>query len=286
MDDGKRAESLEKETARLSAELLGERQWHLLTSRQVDHWKGLHAKEAGRAADALRWYDAAEAARGQAARERDGWRERAERAEARLEQHRRGAAPRIRREHVVVARLAAIRQRAGDITGAFDAARMGEPGWMQRILAWVLGDDAPEAVEGAHKLGTNSEPTTAEAFATVRGSISLHQHDDVGQKTEATAALLLLERRVVAMADALHKACPRCCGAREYWPHCSLCGDSTNDHACPDRRPCDHAIHVVALNAPPAFTLEEIRAVLIKTGIGPAAREHVEGELSALRRTP
>ena len=155
--------------------------------------------------------------------------------------------------------LAAIRQRAGDASEMADVyARHG--GHMRDALAavarYVLGEDATGAVEGAHKLGTNSEPTTAEAFATVREALECIREDKFpGAAKTGAAALALLERRMGAMGRMIREA-----------PHARSCDLEREDI---DIKACSCWKAHALTDAPPVFTLEEVEAAFRNTYSGP-----------------
>lgn len=63
------------------------------------------------------------------------------------------------RAEAAESRLAAMRKRAVDVDGFFRAARMGDASWLQRGMAWLLGDDpAPLAPSEAftHEKGLDA----------------------------------------------------------------------------------------------------------------------------------
>jgi prefoldin subunit 5 len=199
------------------------------------------------------------------------------------------------------ATLAAIRQRAGDkdalvkvgevcaIMGSpraewddaihEDVRQRGDVGTVRDValgvVQYLLGEDAAGARHDALVLpggvvlevppgfGLNSEPTTAEAFATVRDSIGLHEHDDVGQKTEARSALSLLERRMGAMGRAAEKVLKRMGGLN---------------------MPCLNDLRAALADAPPVFTLEEVETLekRLRDEVPNPGAEYLSGWLDAL----
>lgn len=108
-----------------------------------------------------------------------------------------------------------------------------------------------------------TEPTTAEAFATVREALSLAFSCASG--TDAKTALALLERRMGAQERAIRDALAHGC-IRDV-ASCVYCA----------------ALSSALTDAPPAFSLEEVRqAVLLQTS-SPDTADGVEVLLSAKR---
>jgi hypothetical protein len=173
-------------------------------------------------------------------------------------------------------RLAAIRQRAGDMLIPGRAALIAgvTAGAAQDVARYILGDDAPAPVsepggvqqeagtpcEG-HDIGefcgacgntgvdmraTHSEPTTAEAFATVRKVLGRYpecQQDEVDDDN-AQDALSLLERRIGTMGRAAHEVV-----------RVALTGPGTIE---PDVFKAVQRLELALTDAPPVFTLEEV----------------------------
>lgn len=81
-----------------------------------------------------------------------------------------------------------------------------------------------------------------------------------------------------ALLAQLLRTC-RCGGTGWYYPPCPHCGDSTNDHECPDKKACDHSyLPIIATQPHPgAALLEEHRRALIRArneGLELAAKTH------------
>jgi len=240
---------------------------------------------------------------------KEGWRKRAEAAESRLaaleadgSYWKRTASSVDRELQAAHARLAAIRQRAGDIPRLIHAYQEGQG--CASVARYIVGNAPevcakPSTVEGTHKLGTNSgpdenacgdcgkhvrehrdggtaerceargeltEPTTAEAFETVR------QHCRIAARCGATASdamdvvmdgLSLLECRMGAMKRALETG-HRC--GRQL---CDTCDASINA--------------VLEIDAPPVYTLEEVRTAAT-TYLHWRPLADLMRDLSALRR--
>lgn len=104
--------------------------------------------------------------------------------------------------------------------------------------------------------------------------------DTSGGESTLTASALLAEKDAeiaalkansAALTAALIKSCTLCWGSGEYWPHCGLCGDSTNDHECPPKQPCHHP------HLPPEAKAPNPGAVLLekhREELAAAARRH------------
>jgi hypothetical protein len=162
-------------------------------------------------------------------------------------------------------RLSAIRQRAESPEAeelardswerALSAHEHGPAAFLLGLAAYrahILGDGAaevctePSTVEGAHKLGSNSEPTTAEAFATLEKGMQewgrALENDPVERKAHAAsrAALSLLERRMGAMARALQRL------------EMFLTGPTRHDLPSLDE------VRTALTDAPAVFTLDEV----------------------------
>jgi len=128
-------------------------------------------------------------------------------AEAARERYAAALAEQLEETHAAESRLAAIRQRAESEKRMAESLPPREMERLHRAIDRVLGEDevcaAPFTVQGNHKPGANSEsttpePTTAEAFGTVRRGID-ETEIPFPQKhvaDEARAALALLERRM------------------------------------------------------------------------------------------
>lgn len=216
-------------------------------------------------------YDKAEAVR----EERDALRERvraletdAEAAQATLEDEQAAHAETLERMRVAESRLAAIRQRAGDIQ-AMDDALSG--GGIVGVSRYVLGEDATGAEtkqEHAHSYmaGRNAscpapEPTTAEAFATVRKWIDVYAAS--GLRVDGVLPTIsLLERRMGAMAVYLKRNEPCRCG-HSVTRHTGVISETetTGCVATADGGVCQCMAFESALtDAPPVFTLEDVRS--------------------------
>jgi hypothetical protein len=216
--------------------------------------------------------------------------------------------------------LSAIRQRAGDVSGFFRASGgVGAPGWLERGLGFVLGDDArpsapPEAFthekgldagvfdwapeetkavrlmreerEAAAKMARRAaEPTAAEAFATARRFLDQKADDDHSgpyvSLAETCGALSLLERRWGALWRTFTEE-------MAHWPTCP----SGSDFSEAGWARCDchmEQVRTFLTDAPPVFTLEEVRSSALEY-FGRSDRDRIAvdallEQLAALRRT-
>jgi len=193
-------------------------------------------------------------------------------------------------------RLAAIRQRAGDE----DALAMGASGthpdvfaaltdreradWRtvgRNVARYVVGEDAAGAeaknpccdVRGGHidacyAVTASTEPSTVEAFATLREFVAFVASMAKGHRTtqdDARAALSMLERRMGAMGRALREVKHR------------LQNPITFSGVDAERE-----IDAALADAPPVFTLEEVERV-VSPYLGELSTIEVLRALSALR---
>jgi hypothetical protein len=193
------------------------------------------------------------------------------------------------RDHAaaVASRLSGILQRAGekDTLWRLFNAEVSITKGLRAAVRYVVGDGATGAApsdptgctcgaddepEGspdkshtracAPRRPSEPAPTTAEAFATVlKGLGPFPAH---GERDAAAHALSLLERRMGAMGKALrgcrtHLKCTTGCA-------CDVCSALTD--------------------APPVFTLEEVRSTMLGDGHTAEDTEQVVTGLSALRR--
>ena len=198
--------------------------------------------------------------------------------------------------------LAATRQRAGDARRMAETLPPEKMGLVQRAIDRIVGDDAPgpmtdeearrlckavgidtaaglakcmEMVRAAQRPNasdlspqaeTGVEPTTAEAFATVRDMSKEHVDDDEA-RCLIQGNLSLLERRMGALAGAL--------------AYMAEVVEEVRDGKRALTDLVTLPAHVALTDAPPVFTLAEVEAAM--TGIyGPAP---VLERLRALRKT-
>jgi hypothetical protein len=204
--------------------------------------------------------------------------------------------------------LAAIRQRAVDAeTGAImggagtwdddihaDVVARGAEGMLRDaargVARYILGEDGAEAVpscprcakpmpfDQAHLcLPAAPEPTTAEAFATVRAVLSpLTSQGPHVRHPEGVAALSLLERHMGALWRTFVEE-------MAHWPTCP----SGNDFSDAGWARCDchmGQVRTILTDAPPVFTLEEVERLAAEhCSAGDASR--LVRALAALRST-
>lgn len=161
-------------------------------------------------------------------------------------------------------RLAAIRQRAGEREKLASMVRQNDVG---TAVAYLIGDDAPEP-EGLKPCGETPmppEPSTAEAFATVRTYLRGADHPE---RLDAWAALALLEHRLgaqVPLAEALRNGGVYLSTIRDALTRGrdkdATRGDFVSALAALEayEKPVTQWL-LVLTDAPPLFTLEEIDA--------------------------
>lgn len=167
-----------------------------------------------------------------------------------------------RAEHAE-SRLAAIRQRAGDTKALVEAHQSGMG--CASVARYILGEDASaspqtddlSAIEQYRENGEAAarvEPSTAEAFATVRSSMEAcgSVHDVSGR------ALSLLERRMGAMELAARDAVAVLHSIGQTKADAPLTGDQ-----CAEMTRVKARLHYALTDAPPVFTLEEVQTALV-----------------------
>jgi hypothetical protein len=129
-----------------------------------------------------------------------------------------------------------------------------------------------------------AEPTTAEAFVTVRKHLYQDDYEDGG---ETLTMIALLERRMGAMVPLLRFFRQRTAEAldTDVVGHVVLFRKGAWE-ARGYPPPILTVAHVRAAltDAPPVFTQEEVEKALVATGIGPVACEQVLGCLKSMRR--
>lgn len=213
-----------------------------------------------------------------AANERDALRERVREVERERDQWRESRYIAAGERHVAESRLSAIRQRAGESEWVEGLTRKHG---VHAAIRYIVGDDATAQTCGncedvqPETCATHPEPTTAEAFATVREALALVEAgsvDDVGTYYGAHDSLSLLECRMGAQARILAK-----------W-HTDLLSVNPEFN--------DPAYNALA-DAPPVFTLEEVTHAMQHAGsdmLGDDTmadfRDYVRERLTALRTPP
>lgn len=152
------------------------------------------------------------------------------------------------------------------------------PEWMcgphPVVGGWGVVCVLPKGHEGGHSDGTETdevapppEPTTAEAFAKLRGF--LREDYDPEEFEALSAALSLLERRMgaaLALANDVEQL--------------------GNLHSGGGVVAVSKAILATLTDAPTVFTLEDVCKAMERTSIYAPARRDVVAALTALRRTP
>jgi hypothetical protein len=207
-----------------------------------------------------------------------------------VDRERNGAALRM---ETAESRLAAIRDRAGDKRACWEAY-MDElcdghrKGAVAAVARFILGDEAPPSEmdglrgEMAERIcehdvvpcttchpPASPEPTTAEACATVRAWVEDKTHRAPESWRAATEALSLLERRMGAMGRAAALA-----------PHGAHCAFLVS---APVPWKCDCWKRDALADAPPVFTLEEVRNAgeVVAEDVEPGPVALTDGEAEA-----
>lgn len=257
-----------------------------------------------------------------AQKERDALRERVRALEHELEQERTLSAHLQERTNTAERRLAAIRQRQGEVRDSIAELDEHCQSTVLEVLNTVVGEDATGAVERwkqeasatvgscARELGmpppASPEPSTAEAFATLRRLLQLHP--DRPLRHASYAALSLLKLRMGAQDAALRLAITAheapwpeternglCVGCGAWTParhpeahdHKEGCTEEARCHAL--RNPDWDSIRAALTDAPRVVTLEEVITAMHESwasGIDIESRAELDvlQRLAALRK--